>query len=81
MNLNSRLFDCLQYQLDKFPKADMLTGKVNGEWIANSTQQVKETVDSLAAGLLDHEVLSGEPLARWLAGTVSQPLVREAEIA
>jgi long-chain acyl-CoA synthetase len=52
MDFNSRLFDCLQYQLDKFPKADMLTGKVNGEWIPNSTQQVKETVDKLAAGLL-----------------------------
>ena len=52
MNLDSRLFDCLQYQLDKFPKADMLTGKVNGEWVSNSTQQVKEAVDKLAAGLL-----------------------------
>ncbi|MES2848825.1 MAG: long-chain fatty acid--CoA ligase [Bacteroidota bacterium] len=52
MDLNSRLFDCLQYQLDKFPKADMLTGKENGQWIPYSTQAVKETVDKLAAGLL-----------------------------
>jgi len=52
MNLNSRLFDCLQYQLDKFPKADMLTGKEDGQWIQYSTQQVKETVDKLAAALL-----------------------------
>ena len=52
MNLNSRLFDCLQYQLDKFPKAAMLTGKENGQWVSYSTQQVKESVDSLAAGLL-----------------------------
>lgn len=52
MNLNSRLFDCLQYQLDKFPKADMLTGKENGRWVQYSTQEVKNMVDKLAAGLL-----------------------------
>lgn len=52
MNLDSRLFDCLQYQLDKFPKADMLCGKENGQWVPYSTQQVKETVDALSAGLL-----------------------------
>ena len=52
MNLDSRLFDCLQYQLDKFPKADMLCGKENGQWLPYSTQQVKETVDALSAGLL-----------------------------
>ena len=52
MNLNSRLFDCLQYQLDKFPKADMLTGKEDGQWIQYSTQEVKDTVNKLAAALL-----------------------------
>jgi len=52
MNENSRIFDFLQNQLDKFPKADMLNCKVNGEWIPASTQQVKDTVDQLSAGLL-----------------------------
>ena len=52
MNENSRIFDFLQNQLDKFPKADMLNCKVNGEWVASSTQQVKDTVDQLSAGLL-----------------------------
>ena len=52
MNDSSRIFDFLQFQLDKFPKADMLTGKVNGQWIPISTQEVKETVDRLSAGLL-----------------------------
>lgn len=52
MNLNSRLFDCLQYQLDKFPKTDMLTGKENDQWVQYSTQEVKQIVDKLAAGLL-----------------------------
>jgi cell division protease FtsH len=35
-------------------------------------------LDGLAASLLDHEVLSGEPLARWLAGAAAQPKVLEA---
>ena len=52
MNDSSRIFDFLQFQLDKFPKADMLTGKVNGQWVPISTQEVKETVDRLSAGLL-----------------------------
>jgi long-chain acyl-CoA synthetase len=52
MNLNSRLFDCLQYQLDKFPKTDMLNGKLNGEWKAFGTKEVKDAVDNLSAGLL-----------------------------
>lgn len=52
MNLNSRLFDCLQYQLDRFPKTDMLNGKVNGEWKAFGTKAVKDAVDNLSAGLL-----------------------------
>ncbi len=52
MNLNSRLFDCLQYQLDKFPKPDMLNAKENGQWVAYSTREVKELVDRLSAGLL-----------------------------
>ena len=38
-------------------------------------------LDGLAAGLLDHEVLCGEPLARWLPGTAAQPLAAEAEVA
>jgi len=38
-------------------------------------------LDGLAASLLDHEVLNGEPLARWLAGAAAQPTAREAEFA
>lgn len=47
-----RLYDFLQYQLDKFPKSDMLAGKQNGTWNALSTQEVKELVDRLSASLL-----------------------------
>ncbi|CAN5301300.1 hypothetical protein BH11PSE10_BH11PSE10_05800 [soil metagenome] len=38
-------------------------------------------LDGLAASLLDHEVLSGEPLARWLAGSAAQPVANVAEFA
>src|ERR1700739_2575776 len=52
MNENSRVFDCLQYQLEKFPKKDMLVSKENGQWIPYNTAEVKQYVDQLSAGLL-----------------------------
>ena len=47
-----RLFDCIDYQLSKFPKKDMLAAKVNGTWQPYSTAQVQTTVNALSAGLL-----------------------------
>ena len=52
MNENSRIFDFLYDQLERFPKEDMLTGKVNGQWNAFSTQTVADTVNKVSAGLL-----------------------------
>lgn len=52
MNENSRIFDFLQYQLDKFAKDDMLAGKENGIWRRYSTAEVKQIVNNLSAGLL-----------------------------
>lgn len=52
MNQPSRLFDCLDYQLEKFPKNNMLVAKENGQWRAYSTAEVKESTLKLAAGLL-----------------------------
>ena len=46
-----RLFDCITYQLEKFPKPDMLAAKENGAWRKYSTKEVSETVDALACGL------------------------------
>lgn len=46
-----RLFDCLDYQLEKFPKQDMLVAKENGQWRSYSTAEVKQTSLRLAAGL------------------------------
>jgi long-chain acyl-CoA synthetase len=52
MNENSRLFDCIEYQLNRFAKADMFAGKVNGSWQTYSSQDVQNTVNKLSAGLL-----------------------------
>jgi long-chain acyl-CoA synthetase len=49
----TRLFDCIDYQLEKFPKEDMFSAKEEGGiWRKYSTAEVKETVDKLAAGLI-----------------------------
>lgn len=49
----TRLFDCIDYQLEKFPKEDMFSAKEEGGiWRKYSTTEVKETVEKLAAGLI-----------------------------
>jgi long-chain acyl-CoA synthetase len=47
-----RLFDCLEFQMQKGGKPDMLAAKENGEWKQYSTTEVASIVDQLAAGLL-----------------------------
>ncbi|MFT3845793.1 MAG: long-chain fatty acid--CoA ligase [Lacibacter sp.] len=49
----SRLFDCIEYQLQKFPREDMFAAKEEGGiWHKYSTLAVKEMVDKLAAGFI-----------------------------
>ena len=55
-----RLFDCLNYNLEKSPLPDMLAAKENGKWRTYSTQEVKETVDKLSAGLLNLGIGKGD---------------------
>ena len=52
MDKPRRLFDAIDWQLQQFPKPDMLNAKENGAWKHYSTQQVQETVNKLSAGLL-----------------------------
>lgn len=47
-----RLFDCLSYQLEKFPKDDMLAAKENGKWKTYGTREIADSVTKLTAGLL-----------------------------
>jgi long-chain acyl-CoA synthetase len=52
MNDNSRIFDAVAYQLNRFPKKDMFAAKHNGEWKTYSTGEVQNLVNKLSAGLL-----------------------------
>ncbi len=58
-----RLFDCLQYHLERKPLSDMLAGKEAGQWKKYSTAEVKETVDKLSAGLLSLGIGCGDMTA------------------
>src|SRR5258705_2763041 len=58
-----RLFDCLQYHLERKPLDDMLAGKESGQWKKYSTAAVKEIVDNLSAGLLSLGISSGDMTA------------------
>ena len=46
MSKPERFFDCIAFQLEKFPKPDMLAAKENGIWRKYSTKEISETVDS-----------------------------------
>src|ERR1700748_2284007 len=48
-----RLFDCIDHQLEQFPKPNMLNAKVKGEWKQYSTADVKKIVDDFSAGLIE----------------------------
>ena len=52
MNEPRRLFDCIQYHLEKSPIDDMLAGKEGGQYKKYSTSRVSEIVNELSAGLL-----------------------------
>jgi long-chain acyl-CoA synthetase len=47
-----RLFDAIAYQLEKFPKSDMLNMKINGQWKSFSTEETVQIANQFSAGLL-----------------------------
>lgn len=55
-----RLFDCVQYHLERNPIPDMLAAKEGGQWKTYSTQDVAAIVDRLAAGLLQTGISGGD---------------------
>ncbi|THU37155.1 long-chain fatty acid--CoA ligase [Niastella caeni] len=58
-----RLFDCLQFHLKSKPLPVMLAAKENGKWKTYSTEEVKNTVDKLSAGLLNLGIQCGDMTA------------------
>lgn len=50
---SKRLFDCLEHQLQHFPKQDMLAAKENGKWVKYSTAEVADIANKFSAGLLE----------------------------
>lgn len=50
---SKRLFDCLEHQLQHFPKQDMLAAKENGKWVTYSTAEVADIANKFSAGLLE----------------------------
>lgn len=53
MSVNvTRVFDLLKYNLEKFPKEEFISGKINGVWKHYSTQEFVDTVDQLSKGLV-----------------------------
>ena len=53
MQNSKRLFDCIEVAIQDFPRDDMFAAKEeNGVWKKYSTNEVKEIVDKLAAGLI-----------------------------
>lgn len=55
-----RLFDCLDYHLERSPLDEMLAGKEAGQWKKYSTRQVRDTVDDISAGLLSLGIGPGD---------------------
>lgn len=58
-----RLFDIPRYQFSKYPKADMLTSKINGKWIPWSTEKVLQHVDWFSLGLMELGIQKGDTIA------------------
>jgi long-chain acyl-CoA synthetase len=57
----TRLFDCIDLQLEQFPKEDMFAAKEEGGiWRKYSTTEVKGIVNRLAAGLLHLGIGGGD---------------------
>lgn len=55
-----RLFDCLDFHLERQPLDDMLAGKEGGQWKKYGTRQVQQTVNELSAGLLSMGIGPGD---------------------
>jgi long-chain acyl-CoA synthetase len=58
-----RLFDIPYYQLEKFPKEDSLTAKVNGTWVKTSTKQFIDKGYQISKALVAMGLNEGDKVA------------------
>src|ERR1700730_13954200 len=63
MQIPSRVFDLLKYQLDHYPMIDAFAQKVGGEWKTFSTTESLETIAALAWGLHLAGIREGDRVA------------------
>jgi len=47
-----RLFDCIEYHLEKNPALDLLAGKTGGAWKKYNVREVSKIINEVSAGLL-----------------------------
>ncbi|WP_282050551.1 AMP-dependent synthetase/ligase [Maribacter aquivivus] len=60
----TRLFDLLYYQLENHPLENSINGRdASGKWKSYSSQEVKETAESMASGLLNLGLKPGNKVA------------------
>lgn len=59
MDRPQRLFDVIRYQLENYPREDMLTGKENGQWRKYSTEEVAAITRKFSSGLLKLGIRAG----------------------
>jgi len=59
----TRIFDFAYYQLDKYNLAKSLVSKVNGEWVATSSQEFVTKANIISRGLLALGVKPGDKIA------------------
>ncbi|RZK58850.1 MAG: long-chain fatty acid--CoA ligase [Pedobacter sp.] len=59
----TRVFDLLKYNLEKFPKQEFVSGKINGIWKKYSTQDFCDTTDNLSRGLTTIGIGKGSRVA------------------
>ena len=59
----TRVFDILNYQLDKYPQSKALNKFVNGKWKAYSIKEIQKRVDALSCWLLENGYKKGENVA------------------
>lgn len=56
----TRLFDCIEAQMQVSTQHIMLAGKMNGKWVTHSAEEVSRQVEDLAAGLIKMGISPGD---------------------